>query len=226
MSTMTGSLRVIAVALGMSVLVSFLAAGARAVSRLTSTPSVLLEAGDCQQPCWQGVQPGASSRYTVERQTYKWFDNPAAFFSSPYMASVGGQGDYLEMFALHTFGSGLTAGEVLRVFGQPDEIGCIHNVPSGKLLGSMGQSAKGANLYFADRQVEVSVVLPDTGRRLTPDVQVYAVCYYARPLVARTVPWRGFASLSAYPRCNDDNSTGHLDLCGFPFRSYSLLPGK
>jgi hypothetical protein len=161
----------------------------------------------------------------VERQTYKWFDNPAAFFSSPYSATVAGLGDYLELFTLHTFGSGLTAGEVVRAFGPPDEVSCVNDIAAGTLPGGKTQAAKGANLYFADRQVEVTLVLSDTAGRLTPDMQVYAVCYYARPLVAQTVPWRGFASLSAFPHCTAD-SAACPDLCGAPSRSYSLLPAK
>jgi hypothetical protein len=210
----------------MFVLVSFLTAGARAVARRTPPPPVHLETGDCQQPCWQGIQPGTSSRYEVERQTYNWFGDPAAFFNSPYNATVGGLGDYLELFALHTFGSGLTAGEVLRSFGSPEEVGCILDIPRGALPTSKGQSARAVNVYFAHRQVEVSLVLADTASRLTPDAQVYAVCYYARPLVTQTTPWRGFASLNIYPGCTDGNTACYLDLCGCSSRSYSLLPGK
>jgi hypothetical protein len=223
---MTGPVRVVAVALGTFVLVGFLTAGARAASHLTPAPSVHLETGDCQPPCWQGIQPGASSRYDVERQTYSWFDDRSAFFNSPYMVSVAGLGDYLEMLVVHTFGSGLTAGEVLRAFGAPDEVSCIQDIPPGVPPASKAQSVKGTNLYFADRQVEVSVLLSEAARRLTPDAQVYAVCYYARPLVAQTVPWRGFASLSVYPTCAGDSATCYSGLCGVPSRSYSLLPGK
>jgi hypothetical protein len=222
---MTGSWRVAAVVLGMFVLVTGLTAGAWAVARIAPPPSVHLDTGDCQPPCWQGIQPGSSSRYEVERQTYNWFDTRAAFFNSPYSATVSGLGDYLELFALHTFGSGLTAGEVLRSFGPPEEVGCILDIPPWAPASSNGQAAKAANLYFADRQVEVSLVLSDTASRLTPDTPVYGVCYYARPLVARTVPWRGFASLSVYPTCTGDSATCP-NLCGVPSRSYSLLPGK
>jgi hypothetical protein len=93
----------------------------------------------------------------VERQTYKWFDNPAAFFSSPYSATVAGLGDYLELFTLHTFGSGLSAGKVLRVPGPPDAISCIHGLPAA----NNRQTSRSVSPCFNDRQGEVSVIMDE-----------------------------------------------------------------
>jgi hypothetical protein len=175
------------------VLFTGLAAGAQAVARLTPLTSVHLETGDCPSPCWQGIQRGSSERYEVEQQSHGWFDNLAAFFNSPYRVTASGLEDYLELFALHTLGSGRSAGEVLRVLSPPDAISCIQALSSS----SQGQSARAANLYFVGDQVEVSGLLPDTARRLTPDAQVFGVCYYARPIVAQTCP--GAALPSSVP---------------------------
>lgn len=195
------------VMLALLVMFSILIAGARAFGRRVSLPPTHLESGDCAQPpCWQGIKPGVSDRWEVERLTYRWLTDHSAFFDSPYMGTVRGVDDYLEVFALFTWGSSLTLADILRDFGTPERISCVCEIPGSKVSGWRGAIALGVELYYFDGQVVVVAILPDGAVHLTPSAAISTVCYYAAnayrtPLA--TMPWRGLAAVGRYPICHD-----------------------
>jgi hypothetical protein len=170
--------------------------GARMISRLWPPPSVYLDAGSCEQPCWQGIQPGVI--------TTAAFDSPATtavVLQTPYRinraASYGG--DRIMNFELSTRGQ-ITLGEVIRVWGAPERIGYLGLDYSR--MGTSREPAVSAQFYFFDGLVVVQAFGSGERPRLSPDMAVYAITYYApgEPTypIGKTARWHSLASISRY----------------------------
>jgi len=178
-------------------LCTVLAAGARLVGQSMSAKPTYLDPGDCEQPCWLGVKPGISTRedFAITART-----------ASPYTGYVTDYGDGIAArFEISTYGM-LTLGDVVREFGPPDQVSCLG------YLYRMGQNGQrigfrtNAQLYFADGLIAVDAVRDDVLLRLSPDMQVRTIRYYApgEPVyeLGSTIPWHGFASTIKYRACH------------------------
>jgi hypothetical protein len=155
-----------------------------------------LDTGDCEQPCWNEIKPGASDRYEVERRAFRWITDRSEFFNSPYFASAEGTGDYLEVFQLTTLGTSLRLADALLFFGMPDTVRCVCKCPSPLEIVFL--------LHFSQTQVEVELKVSTPLDRLTPDSEIAFVRYFApdaAPANGLDEPWRGFASLGVYATC-------------------------
>lgn len=184
--------------LAASVLVALCAgliAVARTAARLGPPPPTYLETGECDQPCWQGIQPGVNTReqFAQRARTIGFYSGRATDYGDGIAA----------MFELSTWGA-LTLADVLRVFGPPDRVGCLgldHTTmyPGLSLVISV-------QVYFADGLIVASAVRPDTWPTLSPDMQVRWIRYYApgEPVyeIGASTGWYGFASARRYRACH------------------------
>ncbi|MBN1202163.1 MAG: hypothetical protein JXJ20_09935 [Anaerolineae bacterium] len=170
-----------------------LVVGGRAIGRSISPSPALLEPGDCEQPCWQGIQPGVSTREEFAQQVRE---------VDLYSGRATDYGDSIAvMFELSTRGW-LTLADVIREFGTPERVDCLAWGHS-----TAAQSpATSVRLYFAGGLIEVSAMRADDALRLSPDMRVRSIRYYApgEPTypVGKTSKWRGFGSVRVYPACH------------------------
>jgi hypothetical protein len=217
-------LRLTLLLLALLMMFSMLATGARAIGQQETPLSAHLDNGDCLPPCWHGIKPGESDRYEVDRLVNQWIYDRSVLPDNPYMGRTAGAGNDLELFALHTDGSGLQLDAVVRQFGFPEEIGCMCGCSLRNNCAHLSNSGSGlfvALLYFEQKQVEVEVVIPYETGRLAPDIGVYGVCYFSRPLATPTSAWQGLSRVSRYPICRE----GCLrNRCTYVQRLYTLEP--
>lgn len=173
------------------VLVAGLVAGVRAIGQAIPSTPTYLQTGPCDQPCWQGLRPG---RDYVDHFLYQ------VKKSSPYSGRTTDYGDGVaQMFELTTYGA-ITLADVIREFGTPERVGCLG--PDHSSLYPGRRMVMAVQLYYAKGLVVVDAVRPDDYARLSPDMRVRAVLYYAPgeptyPIGASTV-WHGFASTRTY----------------------------
>ncbi|MBN1679797.1 MAG: hypothetical protein JW966_05865 [Anaerolineae bacterium] len=173
-----------------------LVAGARAIGQTTTPPPTFLETGGCEQPCWQGIKPGKARR---EQFFYALDDY------SPYGGHVSDQGDeIITMMELSIYGA-LTVADVMREFGPPERVGCIGLDRTTLYPG--GDWVTSVQLYFAGGLIAVNALRPGDVLRLTPDMRVRSIRYYAPgdPAypIGQTTGWFGFASSPApYLACH------------------------
>lgn len=172
-----------------------LVAAARAAGQASPPTPTYLEPGDCDQPCWHGLRPGAdrAERFLTFVREYSPYSGHATSYDDRSPAT---------QFELSTFGA-ITLADVLRVLGVPDRVGCLGPDHSSLFPGqSMVTTAR---LYFADGLVMVDVARPDQEPRLTPGMRVREVRYYApgEPAypIGETTGWHGFASTEVYLDC-------------------------
>ena len=168
-----------------------LVAGIRAIGQAIPPTPTYLQTGPCEQPCWQGLRPG---RDTVDHFLYQVKQ------STPYNGRTTDYGDGVaQMFELSTFGA-ITLADVIREFGTPERVGCLG--PDHSSLYPGQQIVMAVQLYYAKGLVVVDAVRPDVYPRLTPDMRVRAVVYYApgEPAypIGATTRWHGFASTRTY----------------------------
>ena len=170
-----------------------LAAGigtARLAGHVTGRVPPLLAPGHCEQPCWHGLRPGE-----VTRDTFAAAIERAAPLSG---RATGSDREVITRFEIITYGA-IRLGDALRTLGRPERVGCIGYHHSTLFAGQPIVLA--ADLYFAGGLVAVNVVRPDDVPRLSPDMLVRRVTYYApgEPAyaVGSTMPWRGFAAAGA-----------------------------
>jgi len=162
-------------------------AGVRAVGQTAPLTPTYLQTGACEQPCWQGLRPGMDYIDHVMDQASR---------GSPYSARTTDYGDGIaQSFELSTYGV-LTLADVIHEFGPPERVSCLGTDHSSLFPGEPWVMS--AQLYFAGGLVVVDVVRPDTYTRLTPDMRVRAVQYFAPgdPVypIGQTTAWYGFAS--------------------------------
>ncbi len=165
-----------------------LIAVARGIGRMHDLPPTFLETGDCDQPCWQGFQPGAGldEEALLQRST-----------ELPY--SVGRvseySGGYITMFEIYP-GGRITLADIVRAWGWPEQVGCLQLGAGPRTLGT---------LYFFDGLVAVLVVSSGESLRLSPDMNASTIQYYqpGDPVYAigDTTTWHGFATVPVYPAC-------------------------
>jgi hypothetical protein len=174
---------------------SGLVAAARAAGQMDPPAPTYLETGECDQPCWQGIQPGVSTReqFAQRARTVGLFSGRATDYGDGVAA----------MFELSTWGV-LTLADLLRAFGPPDRVSCLgldHTTmyPGLSLVISV-------QVYFADGLIVANAVRPDTWPYLSPDMQVRWIRYYApgEPVyeIGDATPWYGFASVKRYRACH------------------------
>ncbi|MBI5958595.1 MAG: hypothetical protein HY866_07670 [Chloroflexi bacterium] len=164
-----------------------LVGGARLVGRSDPLPPTYLESGACDQPCWQGLQPGS------DYIDHFWY---AVNQFSPYSGHTSDYGDGIAtMFELSTFGA-ITLGDVIREFGSPDRVGCFGADHSSLFPGQPMVMA--VQVYFANGLVVADVVREEMFPQLVPEMRVRTVRYYApgEPAypIGETTAWHGFAS--------------------------------
>jgi hypothetical protein len=168
----------------------------RAMGHMLPPPPTYLETGECEQPCWHGLRPGVD---TINQFLFRVRE------ASPYSGYTRDEGDGVaRMFELSTFGA-LTLADVIREFGPPERVGCLgldHTTlyPARSLVMS-------ADVYYGNGFVEVRLMRPDEVLRLSPDMQVRAIRYYApgeEPVypIGESTGWRGFASTRVYLACH------------------------
>jgi hypothetical protein len=170
--------------------------GARAVSRLAPPSAVYLDTGPCDQPCWQGIQPGVTTLAELNSPA-----TAAMIRRTPYRISHAATygGDRVMSFELNTQGK-IALGDLMRVWGPPERVAYLGLDYSR--MGTLNKPALSARLYFFEGLVVVQAFSLDTARRLSPDMGVYAITYYApgEPAfpIGKTTGWHGLASVSRY----------------------------
>lgn len=180
-----------------------------------------LEGEGCPQPCWQGLQPGITTREeAMAHMVASGLVIPDSFerltdgaitqlewetrYAPTYDVLARFRDDQLMRLTLSVEG-GLRLGDLFQVVGAPSHVLlCQRTAP-----GFNYQRAVSATLYFLDGAVEVWAYQPNSGRwRVTPDMLVYQITYRVRPNDGESwVPlgvatWHGFggAGYSAYCR--------------------------
>ena len=170
--------------------------GARAVRHMSPPPPLYLDTGPCDQPCWQGIQPGIT--------TTAAFNSPATaaiIRRTPYRINRAADygGSRIMNFELSTSGR-LTLGDVMREWGPPERIGYLGLDYSR--MGTAREPAISAQFYFFDGLVVVQAFGPGVAPRLSPAMRVYAITYFApgEPTypIGKTTTWHGLASISRY----------------------------
>lgn len=167
-----------------------LVAGVRQVRLAQPLSPTYLGAGSCEQPCWQGLVLG---RDPVDHFLFRASQTPYSPHASDYGDGV------TTMLELSTFGA-LSLGDTLREFGRPERVGCLGADHSSMFPGVTRVMA--VSVYFAGGLIVVDAVRPDTVPRLSPDMRVRAVRFYApgEPTypVGGSVAWHGFATTHTY----------------------------
>jgi hypothetical protein len=158
------------------------------------TPTYLDSVYCAEQPCWQGLQPGVSTHEQVVAQIRDY---------TPYTGRAVDYGDdIVMMIELDTAGL-ITLGDVIRVYGLPEQVGCLGLDATTMFSGR--QLAMAAQLYFMDGLIEVDVVRNDDIPRLTPDMKIRRVRYYAAGErayeIGQTTSWHGFTTTRVYKDC-------------------------
>lgn len=176
-------------------LLTALTAGARALAlRTATTPAYLTTGETCAQPCWQGIQPGVSTRDAFMRRVQEI--NLFGGRSSDYGTEI------ISMFELSTYGV-ITLADVLLELGPPERVGCLALDHSAMTPGVRAVTA--VSLYYAGGVVEVNAVRGDTKSILTPDMQIRTIRYFApgEPAyeIGMTTEWQGFTGTSHYRAC-------------------------
>jgi hypothetical protein len=179
---------------GVFVVCAVLVIGVRWAAQSRTPPPTFLEPGACEQPCWQGLRPGVD---TVDHFLYK------VQSSGPYSGRTQDAGDsVVAMFELSVYGL-LTLADVVRDFGPPERVSCLGLTHSTLFPG--GTIVTAAEAYYADGLVVVSLVRPDQAPRLSPDMRVRTIRYYAPGErayeIGTTTGWRGMGSSAVYPVC-------------------------
>jgi hypothetical protein len=170
--------------------------GARAVGRVSPPPPLYLDTGPCDQPCWQGIQPGITTVAALE--------NPATtdiIRHTPYRINRAADygGSRIMNFDLSTSGK-LTLGDVMRTWGPPERIGYLGLDYSR--TGNTNEPAVSAEFYYFDGLVVVQAFGSGAAPRLSPEMRIDTITYYAPgepayPL-GKTTTWHGLASVSRY----------------------------
>lgn len=176
---------------GLLVIWMILIAGARALARQTPLPPTYLDTGSCDQPCWGGFQPGGFTVAGVNSLGRD--DGPGPY----YMTRIGNYGGRTVMnFEISTAGR-LSLADVVNEFGAPERIEC-----PGVGLSPGSPPIITTRLYFFDGLVVAYALGPDDLPRVSPDMHVHSVTYYApgEPAyrIGNSVPWLGFAAAQRY----------------------------
>lgn len=171
-----------------------LAFGVHALGQEVAPSPTYLDTGFCDLPCWQGLRPGVDNI-----NQFLWY----AREHTPYSMHTSDLGDGVAtMVELSTFGA-ITLADVLREFGPPERVDCLDLTHTTLYPGQSLVAT--ARVYFAEGLIVVDAVRPDREMRLSPDMQVRTIRYYApgEPLYAigATTVWRGFAGENRYPAC-------------------------
>lgn len=188
--------RTLIAVLALWTLAAVLIAGMRALGQTEPLPVTFLDTGpDCEQPCWQGIQPGISTRDAFLQASRE---------IGPYGGIATDYGDGIAAsFELSTHGA-ITLADLIEAFGTPARVGCIHLarttlVPGPGLVTS-------TRLYFADGWIVAEALGNGLTYALSPGMRIRHVTYYApgEPIhpLGETSPWRGFATAPVYPRCS------------------------
>jgi hypothetical protein len=168
----------------------------RAIGQVLPPSPTYLESGFCDQPCWQGLRPGVDN---INQFLFRVRE------TTPYTGHTTDTGDGVaRMFQLSTFGA-LTLADVIHEFGLPERVGCLGLDHTTLYPGQ--PLATSAYLYFGHGFIEVNAVRGDRVLRLSPDMQVRWVRYYApgdEPVypIGETTGWHGFASAGHYLECH------------------------
>jgi hypothetical protein len=168
---------------------------ARAAGRTAPISPTYLEPGPCEQPCWQGVEPGVHTREEITERIRT---------ASPYSGRTTDRGDgVVTMFELYTYGA-LTLADIVRTLGPPDRVGCLGLEHTA--LYPDRTVAVAVRVYYAEGLIMVDAVRPDLRPHLTPDMQIRSIRYYApgEPTypIGETTGWFGFGSHVRYLVCH------------------------
>jgi hypothetical protein len=206
--------------LGLLLLANALLVGLTVVSvraQPSDTTRFLAPPLDCADPCWQGIQPGITritSAPNLLRQSGITFrpstigamgtipvQTPRGWLDLHLNSGFGGfkADNTIATICLAESGDSpgaLLLGEVLAALGTPDEVRL--RPPSGTTVRVL--------IRFRSRQIEVAVVLPIRGARLSPLTPVDILCFLPTRMFAYTeqessdlkLTWRGTASLLQY----------------------------
>jgi hypothetical protein len=170
--------------------------GARAVGQNLPSSPLYLDTGPCDQPCWQGIQPGITTTAALNSPA-----TTAIVRQTPYRINRAADygGTRIMNFELSTLGK-LTLGDVMRAWGPPERIGYLGLDYSR--MGTAKEPVISAQFYFFDGLVVVQAFGSGAAPRLSPAMRVDSITYYAPgepayPL-GKTATWHGLASVSRY----------------------------
>jgi hypothetical protein len=168
------------------ILLGGLVFGVRAIGQLSTPPTTHLDPGDCEQPCWQGIQPGVNTREQFANRTR---EIGVSGFVTDYGDGIAA------IFEIRPDGT-LTLADVWREFGPPERVQYDPFTPR-----IPPPQPRQINLYYANGLIEVSTITYN-GLWLTPDMQVSAIRYFSPgdPAyeIGQTQVWHGFASFRWY----------------------------
>lgn len=155
--------------------------------------------GICEQPCWQGIQPGTR----MERKLYDLIEE----LNYPYIGSArtieqddpttpGEDARILQQFELGMRGDILLY-DVLIAFGQPSNANLGYVATTTPLDPNQRQAVVGGTLYFGNGLVQVDVVRADMEWLFSPDMVVRRIRYFAPSPEGPAMPigtphWHGF----------------------------------
>jgi hypothetical protein len=158
-----------------------------------------LYSGTCEQPCWQGIQPGTR----MERRLYDLIE----YLNYPYVASArtieeddpttdGEDPRVLQQFELGMRGDILLY-DVIIAMGQPSNANLGYVATTTPLDPNQRQSLVGGTLYFGNGLVQVDVVRADREWLFSPDMVVRRIRYFAPNPEGPAMPigtprWHGF----------------------------------
>ncbi len=163
------------------------AAAARGIGSLYSDTDTYLAPGNCSQPCWHGIRPGTPIIGPIETQWTRTAQYSARFI-------LGADNSTIREIQLITHGN-LHLGDVVQAWGAPSHVQ-LHYVAAtsqNKLV------LVGALLYFGDGLIEVDAIREDNVWRLSPNMIVRQIRYFAPNALGaiiplNTPPWQGFRS--------------------------------
>lgn len=172
------------------ILFSGLALGTRLIGQRSTLPPTHLDPGDCELPCWQGIQPGINTREQFAKRTR---EIGVFGFASDYGDGITAS------FEIRPDEGTLTLADVWHEFGPPERIGYVGQVQLS--LSGPGTTVL-AELYYFDGLIQVSAVDPQNRLRLSPDMLISAIRYFSPgdPVyeIGETRAWHGFAKLQLY----------------------------
>lgn len=140
----------------------------------------------CQQPCWQGIQPGIT---ITEDKTQL---PESTYFSVNYYTSESGLVRDISLYGLQS----IRLGDLLLIWGPPSHIVPYRTLlPHSNLDTAELYFGTGYEIYFHDSLVVVSTVAAKGP--ITPDHRIQAIHYYqpseyGPPRRLNSPAWRGF----------------------------------
>lgn len=162
--------------------------GMRQIGTSQNYAETYLDPEGCSLPCWRGIQPGSDNTLEFKQEIKQ---------TNRYEGSLRYSADEvtISVIRLDTWGD-ITVGDVFLAFGEPSHV-LLRNTASTGFSGVQRQQFVGAWLYYGDGLVRVEAIREDNIWRLSPDMTVLRIQYFAPSSEGGIIPigapeWHGF----------------------------------